>query len=119
MRALVCGGRNFSDKEFLFQELTKYSLTCIISGGASGADTLAYLYAKEHGIKNEIFHALWNFDGKVAGFTRNKRMLDEGKPDIVIAFPGGTGTAHMINYARAKNVHVILAKPAANSHPRP
>jgi ABC-type sugar transport system substrate-binding protein len=34
-------------------------------------------------------------------------MLDEGKPDIVVAFPGGTGTADMVRRARKAGVVVI------------
>jgi UDP-N-acetylmuramoylalanine-D-glutamate ligase len=37
---------------------------------------------------------------------RNKWMLTDGKPDLVIAFPGGRGTASMVNLARAAGVPV-------------
>jgi hypothetical protein len=37
-------------------------------------------------------------------------MVDDGKPDVVIAFPGGSGTADMVDYARYRNVPVIKAK---------
>jgi hypothetical protein len=42
-----------------------------------------------------------------AGPIRNARMLEEGKPDIVIAFPGGRGTANMIEQAHAAGVEVV------------
>lgn len=45
-----------------------------------------------------------------AGFTRNQQMLDEGKPDLVIAFPGGNGTAHMIKRSLLAGVEVIKIK---------
>ena len=37
-------------------------------------------------------------------------MLMEGKPDLVVAFPGGAGTANMIKQARKAGVEVIEVK---------
>lgn len=34
-------------------------------------------------------------------------MIDEGKPDLVVAFPGGRGTADMVNKALAAGIKVI------------
>jgi UDP-N-acetylmuramoylalanine-D-glutamate ligase len=45
--------------------------------------------------------------GRSADPIRNRRTLDEGKPDLVVAFPGGRGTAHMVSQARAAGVRVI------------
>jgi hypothetical protein len=39
-------------------------------------------------------------------------MLEEGKPDLVVAFPGGRGTANMVKQARAAAVKVLEAKTA-------
>lgn len=47
-------------------------------------------------------------NGKAAGPIRNQRMLDEGKPDLVVAFPGGRGTADMVRRAKAAGVPVRL-----------
>jgi UDP-N-acetylmuramoylalanine-D-glutamate ligase len=55
----------------------------------------------------ETYEADWDTHGKAAGPIRNKRMLDEGKPDLVVAFPGGRGTANMISQARKAGVEVI------------
>ena len=41
-----------------------------------------------------------------AGPKRNQQMLDEAKPDMVVAFPGGKGTAHMRQIAKAAGVPV-------------
>ena len=50
-------------------------------------------------------------DGKpydvLAGFVRNQRMIDEGKPDLCVAFPGGDGTADMVKRARAAGIEVL------------
>ena len=34
-------------------------------------------------------------------------MLDEGKPDLVVAFPGGKGTADMTRRAREAGIEAI------------
>ena len=45
--------------------------------------------------------------GRKAGPIRNQRMLDDGKPDLVIAFSGGKGTAGMMAIARRAGVKII------------
>ena len=83
-------------------------LTLVISGGACGADTLGAEWAKAHGIPCEVYMADWEGLGRKAGPIRNQRMLDEGKPDIVVAFPVGRGTADMVRRARAADIDVLL-----------
>jgi hypothetical protein len=107
MRILVCGGRDFADMNFLFNKLTGFVLErqipfddiVIIEGGARGADTLARQWAESLGIKFVEYPADWYRHGRSAGPIRNKQMLTEGKPDLVIAFPGGKGTHNMIKQA--------------------
>lgn len=111
MRVLVCGGRDFDDWYMLKKTLDPYipkviDLT-IIQGGATGADFLAKVWAKYVVVKMQEFKADWKREGKLAGIFRNKRMLEEGKPDLVIAFPGGKGTANMIDQALKAGVKVI------------
>ena len=57
----------------------------------------------------EEYPADWKKYGKSAGPLRNQRMIDEGKPDLVVAFPGGVGTADMISRAKAYNISVLYA----------
>ncbi len=76
---------------------------------ARGADLLAAAWARSRGIPARPFPADWNRDGKAAGFLRNVRMLREGRPDLVVAFPGGKGTAHMVGLARRAGVAVLEA----------
>jgi hypothetical protein len=49
----------------------------------------------------------WKRFGRAAGPMRNERMLKEGRPDLVIAFPGRTGTAGMKALAREAGVMII------------
>jgi hypothetical protein len=55
--------------------------------------------------RNETL-SFWNKCGIGAGYFRNVQMLEEGKPDLVVAFLGGKGTAMMVKIARAAGVEV-------------
>lgn len=122
MRALVCGGRDFSDADFLNAELDRLhrerGFTVLIEGCARGADQLAGLWADSRGVEHLKFPADWERLGRKAGPIRNQQMLREGRPDLVIAFPGGRGTANMIQQARAANVEVIEVALVAVAQPR-
>ena len=106
MRALVCGGRDFDDKQWLYEVLDTLPITEIIQGDANGADLLAKQWAIDRDIDHQDFPARWQTEGRKAGPLRNRRMLDTATPDIVIAFPGGTGTNDMVKYAISKGVPV-------------
>src|SRR5947208_664188 len=99
-RVIVCGGRDFGDREALYAALdrlhTEYSFSVVTAGGARGADNLAAEWAKDRGIPAEVYMADWKGQGRAAGPIRNERMLKEGRPDLVIAFAGGKGTAGMM-----------------------
>lgn len=104
---LVCGGRNYTDAWTVWDELGKLNPNYVIHGGARGADSLAGAWAFERSIPVRVFEAEWGKHGKAAGALRNQRMLDEGRPDAVLAFPGGRGTADMVRRARKAGIRVI------------
>jgi hypothetical protein len=111
MKVLVCGGRNYSKVKFAYDTLDEIhntdcggAITTIIQGGATGADTIARLWASRKGIPNKEFKADWKIYGKAAGALRNQKMLDEGRPDLVVAFPGGSGTADMVARTRKAGI---------------
>jgi len=111
MRVLVCGGRDYSNAKRMAEVLGGWfaegRLSVIIHGEAPGADSLAAEWASECGVVTAAFPADWDRHGRAAGPIRNQRMIDEGKPDVVIAFPGGRGTADMVKRAKAAGVMVI------------
>lgn len=101
-----------------------HGIAVIIEGGARGADRMAREFARMKKIKVETYEADWGDmsppcvarhrpDGSeynaLAGSRRNQRMLDEGKPDLVVAFEGGRGTADMVAKARGAGVRVFEA----------
>ena len=111
MRVLVCGGRDYSDADKMTRILddlhaaTPFSL--LVYGMARGADDLAKMWATARGIERLGFPADWEKYGRAAGTIRNKEMLDKGKPDLVVAFPGGRGTSNMISQSLKAQVRVV------------
>jgi hypothetical protein len=110
MRVLVCGGRNFRSPAQVCMALdaahSARPFTALMHGGATGVDQFAGEWAASRGVQRYICHAQWDKYGKAAGPKRNARML-EWKPDVVIAFPGGAGTANMVQQAEAAGVPVV------------
>jgi len=117
MRVLVCGGRDYasasmSQRDHVHMSLTDLHgklgpFTVVIHGCATGADQEGRAWAQMMGVKEAPFRADWHTHGRAAGPVRNQRMLTEGKPDLVVAFPGGRGTADMVRRARAAGVEVV------------
>jgi predicted Rossmann-fold nucleotide-binding protein len=116
MRILICGGRDYDDYNFMKMVMDKVvfdhgdhqmSNYTIISGAARGADSLAIRLSHEYGMKLESYPADWTKHGMSAGPIRNQQMLDDGKPDLVVAFPGGVGTADMIRRSKKAGIKVI------------
>lgn len=112
MRILVCGGRDFNDWGYLDAVLSFYvpPNSTIVHGDAKGADRLANRWALYYDQSVEAYPADWDKHKKAAGAIRNKEMLDTGI-DLVIAFPGGKGTAHMVSIAKKAGVRVIEVPP--------
>ena len=111
MRVLVCGGRKYNNYINIEEELNQInrlnSIDCVIEGGYTGADNLAKQWAKTNGINVEEYKPDWDKYGLAAGPIRNTQMLDEGKPDLVVAFLGGAGTADMVIKAERAGIKVI------------
>lgn len=107
MRVLVTGGRNYDNQLRINQVLNDLHPTVIAQGGASGADRQAALWANATDTACETYPADWATHGRAAGPIRNKQMLDEFGPDLVVAFPGGTGTQDMVARAIDAGVPVV------------
>lgn len=121
MRLLVCGGRDLRDRIFVRDTLDKYvragdATALIMQGGGDGADELARWWALHRGIPNIEVPALWDWHGKSAGPIRNAYMIQLAKMlgiEMVVAFPGGPGTADMIRRSEQAGIQVVRAKSDA------
>ncbi len=118
IRVIVTGGRHYVDEAFLYATLdklhVKYRIAALAHGGATGADALAGQWAMQRKIRLvHVYEANWRIFGKSAGPMRNVLMLTQFAPDLVVAFPGGIGTANMRLLAKAH--HVKVMNPAARA----
>lgn len=105
--------------------LTPFTL---IEGCAKGADSIANWWGRcapthshnenldQHFDVTEFVHlpfpADWNRYGRAAGPIRNRQMLTEGKPDLVVAFhddiESSKGTKDMVTIAEKAGVYVYV-----------
>jgi len=110
VRLLVCGGRDYGntveERNALHDELCRLNPDVIIHGAASGADSCAGMFARHYAVECVEYPANWYKHGRAAGPIRNQQMIDEGKPDAVLAAPGGRGTADMIRRAEAAGLPI-------------
>jgi ABC-type Fe3+-hydroxamate transport system substrate-binding protein len=111
---LVCGSREApaSLSNYVADVLDRIIIlegrpSAICEGEAQGYDNLAKTGAKDRRVNCVGYPADWKKHGKGAGPIRNKQMLDQFQPDIVIAFPGKNGTNDMIRQAKEAGVKVI------------
>ena len=99
MRVLVSGGRDFTDEQLVFRVLDhlhqKIGIDALIEGEATGVDTFGKNWAISRQVVVEPYPADWDRYEGYAGRVRNAQMLREGKPDVLITFPGGDGTIDM------------------------
>ncbi len=121
MRVLVTGGRHYHDVDRVFQALDIVSKAVaadasrgllsspvkLVVGDATGADTHAAAWAQARSfIEAEVFEADWDRHGPVAGPLRNEAMVNT-KPDLCVAFPGGTGTHDTIVKCVQRSIPVL------------
>ena len=129
---LVCGGRDGVDRQWVAQHLAaalrraqSQSLELVIvTGAAAGYDRLATYVGRELGLKVVSFPADWKTQGRSAGHRRNEEMAEyltarvrAGAKADVVAFPGGSGTAHMRQHAKAMGLAVYAPAPKVTPEP--
>ena len=114
MKLAVVGSRGFNDYDLCKSKLDAIHLrkpiTCIVSGGAKGADSFGEKWAKENNIETLIFIPDWNKFGKRAGYLRNEDIIKNC--DSVIAFWDqiSKGTAHSISLAKKYEKSCLIVK---------
>lgn len=112
MKVLICGDRNWKDRQAI--QRCVFSLpqgTTIIEGEARGADRTSAEMGAGYGLTIEKYPADWNQHGRSAGPIRNRQMLREGKPDLVVFFHNNLrqskGTRDMVKISCDKGIPVI------------
>jgi hypothetical protein len=118
MKVLVCGSREWTNRDAIWRELKKLPAgTIIVHGAARGADQMAGEIGRLLGFEVRPYPADWGNDGKAAGPIRNSRMLSEEHPDkegvyfdrvlaFAVDFAKARGTTDMMGKARVAGIHV-------------
>jgi len=114
-RVLVTGTREGVEDTLVDAELSALAPDVILCGECTGVDRQAAEWARVHEVELVTFPADWQAHRKAAGPIRNQQMLDEGKPDLVVAFPitGSRGTFDMIYRAERAGVAVRIVDASA------
>lgn len=117
MKVLISGGRKYLNAEAIRAHLALLARfaprdTVIMHGACpTGADALTDRIARELGLLVERYPADWKKHGRAAGPIRNQQMIDEGKPDFAIVFPGGRGTADMLERLKKAKIRLTEVEP--------
>lgn len=110
----VIGSREFRNYAQLARVVEGYIISPndeVISGGATGADSMAQRWAKENGHDISIKYPKIKVDGyPAANFVRNKRIV--AASDIVLAFYSKDrfqigGTANSIEWAEKLGIEYV------------
>lgn len=112
MKIIVCGGRNYKNKKFIFYVLDEIhkrkQIEKIVAGDATGVDTIAIEWAISKNIEYKIYKASWDLHGKAAGPIRNEVMIKENNAfDLLVAFSGGRGTKNALSLASKYKIKIL------------
>lgn len=110
MKIAIIGSRTI--KGFNLEPyIAPLNVTAIISGGATGVDTIAAQYAHAHGIELVEFRPNYALYGKGAPHIRNRQIVDTAECVIAIWDNKSKGTQSVIEYAKKKNKRIIIITP--------
>lgn len=108
---LICGSKSIKNLD-ISRYIRPQSVGAVISGGASGVDTIVERWAKNHKIEFIAYTPNYKVFGKRAPLERDKDMVDAA--DVVFCFwdMESTGTLYTYNYAKSMGrktiVHIVL-----------
>lgn len=110
LRVIVCGSRDWTDREQIAHRLFDLPTdSVVVHGAAKGADRIAGQEAQKLGLYVEEHPADWQTHGKRAGYIRNLDMAELGA-DLCLAFWDGRskGTAMMVDLAEKHGIPLEL-----------
>ena len=117
MNLAIVGGRDFNDSALFAESVAPFmdKITTVVSGGASGADTMAKSFANDNLIPYVVFLPDWTKYGRAAGPMRNRQIVDAS--DALLAFWDGVskGTKSSINYAKKRGIPVTIIRYGNNT----
>ena len=106
MKIMVAGSRGITD--FDLSAYIPKDVELIISGGASGIDTLAERFADKNRISKLILYPNYKLYGRAAPLKRNEIMVDLADEILIIWDGKSRGTKYTAEYAKKKNKNVNI-----------
>ena len=109
MKLLIIGSRSITD--FDLSPYISAEVDTIISGGASGIDSLAERYADMHRLSKYILRPRYDLYGRAAPLKRNKKMVEMADAVLIIWDGHSKGTQHTLKYANFFKKPITLVQP--------
>ncbi|KQN63869.1 MULTISPECIES: DUF2493 domain-containing protein [Rahnella] len=111
MRVLICAGRFYADIHTVERVLELYAhsqhIRVLIHGGHQSLGAMIERWARDADVHVVRYPANWALHGKYAEIRRNLFMIEDSRPDIILAFSGGEDTAECIKLARQAGIKVM------------
>ena len=111
MRTIIAGSRGLG-----YPDLVRALEACpwageissVVSGRARGIDAAGEAWARLRGLPVDLHPALWEAEGRAAGYLRNARMSLVADALVAVWDGSSRGTQHMIGEARARGLRVFV-----------
>lgn len=108
VRVIIAGSRDIRDANAVYEAIkaSGFSITTILSGCATGVDTIGECYAKHYAIPVEKHPADWATNGRAAGPIRNDYMARHADALILVWDGKSRGSASMLRLAKERGLQI-------------
>lgn len=110
MRLMLVGGRHFSDDRLVVAALhavhRNRPISVLIHGGSAGVGVPAETWAGRNGV-NIVRYPPPRAGSRADNVRRDLFMLEDGRPDALLAFPGGRRTHKLCAFANGSGIEVM------------
>lgn len=112
-RIAITGGRDYTNWVCLTEQMDahfSWDDQLLVGDCPTGADLMARCWAEGREIPMALYEAEWEKYGLRAGPLRNEEMIVGGSAELLLAFPGGKGTASATGIARRAGIEIIVVE---------
>lgn len=112
-RILVCGARDYNKPSYFREQMDRLVKShfadkfVIIHGGHGGVNILAAQWAALGDYPTLEIRGNTPYYHSASERIQNQWLMDWGRPDLVLAFPGGRNTEDIVRHAKERGIHVI------------
>lgn len=113
MRIIIAGSRNIERPDVLAAlEHCSWSgfATCVVCGGARGADQYGAEWGTRRGLGIQHYPADWEAHGKRAGPLRNRKMAENAEGLVAVWDGASRGTSNMIETAQKLGLRIYILR---------